>query len=104
MSTQRGLLLSRPARYTLLGIYLLFTMLPMVWLYLSTIQTQASLLTLPVQFIPREVTLTNYTDIFKPAAFGENSGESTFLLSLRNSVIVTVATTFIAVVLGTLAA
>ncbi|MCL5996538.1 MAG: carbohydrate ABC transporter permease [Chloroflexi bacterium] len=104
MATRRGLLLSPRARNVLLGVYLLFTLLPIVWLFLSTIQTQASLLTMPVQFVPREVTLSNYTDIFKPAAFGENSGQSTFLLSLRNSLIVTISTTLIAMFLGTLAA
>lgn len=101
---QRGVLLSPLARSALLLCYLLFTLLPVVWLFLSTIQTQASLLTIPVQFIPREVTLDNYVDIFRPAAFGEASGQSTFLISLRNSVIVTVGTTAISMIFGTLAA
>src|SRR5512143_3277198 len=104
MLSRRGLLLSPLARNMLLGLYGLFTLLPIVWLFLSTIQTQASLLSMPVQLVPREVTLSNYTDIFQPATFGENSGVSTFLLSLRNSLVVTIATTLIAMLLGTLAA
>src|SRR6476619_2195922 len=76
----------------------------MIWLFLSTIQTEASLLTLPTRIIPSQVTLGNYVDIFKPAAFGENSGQSTFLLALRNSVIVCLGTTAVAMVFGTLAA
>jgi multiple sugar transport system permease protein len=100
----RGILLSPFVRNVLWVFYLLFTLVPIMWLFLSTIQTQASLLTIPVQLIPREFTLSNYFDIFKPAAFGESSGQSTFLLSLRNSVIVTVGTTAISMVLGTLAA
>ena len=102
--TQRGTLLSPPIRNVLLAIYLLFTLLPIIWLFLSTVQTQASLLTLPVQLVPREWTLRNYVDIFQPAAFGENSGESTFFLALRNSVVVSVGTTLVAMVFGTLAA
>ena len=102
--TQRGTLLSPPIRNVLLVIYLLFTLLPIIWLFLSTVQTQASLLTLPVQLVPREWTLRNYVDIFQPAAFGENSGESTFFLALRNSVVVSVGTTLVAMVFGTLAA
>src|SRR5260221_831944 len=101
---RRGTLLSPSMRWVLLLAYLVFTLLPMIWLFLSTIQTQASLLTLPVRIIPSEVTWQNYIDIFKPAAFGENSGESTFLLSLRNSVIVSLGTTAVAMVFGTLAA
>jgi multiple sugar transport system permease protein len=101
---QRGNLLSPPVRWSLLAIYLVYTLLPIVWLFLSTIQTQASLLTVPPRIIPSDVTFSNYIDIFKPAAFGESSGESTFLLALRNSVIVSLGTTAVALVFGTLAA
>ena len=101
---RRGNLLSPPLRWSLLALYLIFTLLPMIWLFLSTIQTQASLLTLPTRVVPSEVTLGNYVDIFKPAAFGENSGQSTFVLALRNSVLVCAGTTLVAMVFGTLAA
>ena len=101
---RRGNLLSPPMRWALLAVYLVFTLLPLVWLFLSTIQTQASLLTLPVRIIPSEITGQNYIDIFKPAAFGNNSGQSTFFLALRNSVIVSLGTTLVAVTFGALAA
>jgi multiple sugar transport system permease protein len=101
---RRGNLLSTPMRWALLLLYLVFTLLPIVWLFLSTIQTQASLLTLPPRIIPTDVTFRNYVDIFKPAAFGEASGQSTFLLALRNSVIVSLGTTAVALIFGTLAA
>src|SRR4051794_21685077 len=101
---RRGNLLAPPLRWGLLAVYLLYTLLPIGWLFLSTIQTESSLLTLPAQILPSEVTLRNYTDIFKPAAFGQNSGESTFVLALRNSVIVCLGTTFVAMIFGTLAA
>jgi multiple sugar transport system permease protein len=91
-------------RWALLVLYLVFTLLPIVWLFLSTIQTEASLLTLPPRIIPTDVTFRNYVDIFKPAAFGEASGQSTFLLALRNSVIVSLGTTAVALIFGTLAA
>jgi multiple sugar transport system permease protein len=101
---RRGTLLSPLALWTLLLIYLIYTLLPIGWLFISTLQTEASLLTLPVRIIPSEVTLRNYIDIFKPAAFGENSGQSTFLLALRNSLIVSMGTTVVSLVFGTLAA
>jgi multiple sugar transport system permease protein len=100
----RGNLLSRPLLWTMLLVYLVYTLLPIFWLFLSTIQTQASLLTVPPQIFPSEVTPRNYIDIFQPAAFGENSGESTFLLALRNSVAVSLGTTAVSLVFGTLAA
>jgi multiple sugar transport system permease protein len=101
---RRGNLLSPFLRWVLLIAYLVYTLLPIVWLFLSTIQTEASLLTLPTRVVPSEVTLRNYIDIFKPAAFGLNSGESTFLLALRNSVVVCLGTTAVAMIFGTLAA
>jgi multiple sugar transport system permease protein len=101
---RRGNLISPPLRGVLLVLYMVYTLLPMIWLLLSTIQTQASLLTLPTQIVPSELTLRNYVDIFKPAAFGENSGQSTFVLALRNSVVVCLGTTAVAMFFGTLAA
>jgi len=101
---KRGNLISPGLRWVLLALYMVYTLVPIVWLFLSTVQTEASLLTLPTQIIPSDVTLRNYVDIFKPAAFGQNSGESTFLLALRNSVIVCIGTTAVAMIFGTLAA
>src|SRR5689334_196955 len=101
---RRGNLLNPLAHRTLLVFYLLFTLLPIAWLFFSTIQTQASLLRVPPRIIPEAITFTNYIDIFEPAAFGENSGQSTFVLALRNSVIVSLGTTAVAMVFGTAAA
>src|SRR5882724_3379970 len=104
MPLSRGNLLSPATRWLLLLFYLGYTLLPIVWLFLSTIQTQASLLTLPVRIVPAEVTLRHYVDIFRPAAFGEASGQSTFVLALHNSLVVSVGATGVAMLLGTLAA
>jgi multiple sugar transport system permease protein len=100
----RGKLLSPEARFVLLAFYLAFTLGPIVWLFLSTIQPQSSLLRSPARLLPEAVTLNNYIDIFQPAAFGSFSGQSTFLVALRNSVIVSVGTTVVSVSFGALAA
>lgn len=101
---QHGILLSPWSRRALLLVYLLYTLLPALWLLLSTVQTQASLLTLPPRLLPSDFTLRNYIDIFTPAAFGSNTGQSTFLLALRNSIVVCLGTTAVAMLFGTLAA
>ena len=101
---RRGNLLSPFGRTLLLAFYLAFSLVPILWLFISTIQTQASLLRVPAHVLPSSITLKNYIDIFLPAAFGENSGQSTFFLALRNSVIVTLGTTVVACLFGTLAA
>src|SRR5258708_34178564 len=100
---RRGNLLSPLSRSVLLVFYMVFTLAPIFWLFISTIQTQASLLRVPAQLLPNEISLQNYIDIFRPAAFGESAGQSTFFLALRNSVIVTLGTTIVASGFGTLA-
>ena len=105
MATAQHVALLGPGwRRALLSFYLLFTLLPVIWLFLSTLQTQASLLRTPPRMLPESITLRNYVDIFKPAAFGERSGASTFLLALRNSVIISLGTTVVAICFGATAA
>jgi multiple sugar transport system permease protein len=101
---RRGNLLSPFSRSLLLAFYLAFSLVPILWLFISTVQTQASLLRVPAHLLPDSLTIQNYIDIFRPAAFGENSGQSTFFLALRNSVIVCLGTTVVACLFGTLAA
>ena len=101
---RRGNLLSPLSRSVLLVVYLVFTLAPILWLFLSTIQTQASLLRVPAHLLPDAITFQNYIDIFKPAAFGDFSGQSTFFLALRNSIIVSLGTTLVASGFGTMAA
>jgi multiple sugar transport system permease protein len=101
---RHGNLLSPLTRGLLLVIYLAFSLTPILWLLISTIESQASLLRVPARLLPESITFQNYIDIFKPAAFDVNSGQSTFYLSLRNSVVVTLGTTLVACVFGTMAA
>jgi multiple sugar transport system permease protein len=101
---RRGNLLSPFSRGLLLAFYLAFSLVPILWLFISTVQTQASLLRVPAHLLPQAITFQNYIDIFRPAAFGERAGQSTFFLALRNSVIVCLGTTLVACVFGTSAA
>ncbi len=101
---RRGNLFSPLSRSLLLAFYLAFSLAPILWLFISTIQTQASLLRVPAHILPDSITFQNYIDIFTPAAFGESAGQSTFFLALRNSIVVCLGTTLVACVFGTLAA
>ncbi len=101
---RRGVLLSPATRSVLLLLYLGYTLLPILWLILSTVQTQASLLGEEVAISPAGLSLHNYVEIFKPAAFGEAAGHSTFVMALRNSLLVSVGATGVAMALGTPAA
>jgi multiple sugar transport system permease protein len=91
-------------RSLLLLFYLGYTLVPIVWLVLSTVRTQASLLGGEFDMSLAGLTLQNYAQIFRPAAFGEARGQPTFVLALRNSLIVSLGTTGVALLLGTPAA
>lgn len=82
----------------LLGIYL-----PVLWLFFASISTRKELLLVPPNFIPKAPTLQNYINIFNP---GSTTSEvsRTFLLTMRNSLLVAVSVTLIALVVGSLAA
>jgi multiple sugar transport system permease protein len=101
---RRGILLSPLTRAVLLLFYLGYTLLPIFWLLLGSVRTEASLLAEGVAIFPAGLTLHNYVEIFQPAAFGEARGHSTFLLALRNSLLVSVGVTGVALLLGTPAA
>jgi multiple sugar transport system permease protein len=101
---RRGILLSPLTRAVLLLFYLGYTLLPIFWLLLGSVRTEASLLAEGVAISPTGLTLHNYVEIFQPAAFGEARGHSTFLLALRNSLLVSVGVTGVALLLGTPAA
>jgi multiple sugar transport system permease protein len=101
---RRGVLLSPLTRSVLLLLYLGYTLLPIAWLLLSTVRTEASLLAEGVAVSPAGLTLRNYVEIFRPAAFGGAQGHSTFVLALRNSLLVSVGATGVALLFGTPAA
>jgi len=81
----------------LLAFYLVFTLAPILWLFISTIQTQASLLRVPAHLLPESDYVSELCRHLSTSGPGQNTGESTFLLALRNSVIVSLGTTVVAV-------
>lgn len=82
----------------LLGIYL-----PVLWLVFASISTRKELLQVPPNFIPRLPTLENYINIFNPASSTAEVSR-TFLETMRNSLLVAVSVTLIALLAGSLAA
>ena len=77
--------------------------LPVFWLFFSSISTRLELLVVPPNFIPKQPTLVNYINIFNP---GESTSEvsRTFIQTMRNSLLVSVTVTLIAIFVGSLAA
>lgn len=82
---------------------LLVIYLPVLWLVFSSISTRIEMLAIPPNFFPKNPTLMNYINIFTP---GETSSEvsRTFLITMKNSLVVSVTVTIVAITLGSLAA
>lgn len=89
--------------YILNAIIILWTVAPYLWLIVSSLSYKIDLLTVPLQWIPKRLTLENYVSLFVDR--GSTSGNvSLFLASLRNSAIIATSSTLLAMSLGTLAA
>jgi multiple sugar transport system permease protein len=83
-----------------LFILLCFAMLPMVWMFLTSIKTQFGALKYPPQWIPETATFEQYQRLLSPA---DEVGRE-FLRYLFNSIWISLATTVIGVLLAVPAA
>ena len=82
--------------YVVAGITVLVSFFPTVWLFLTSIKTEADIYAFPVVYLPAPPTLDNYVDIF---------AETPELLRyILNSFIVATTTTLVILVFGGLAA
>jgi multiple sugar transport system permease protein len=87
--------------YSFEVIVVIFVLAPPIWLFISSISTQAQLLDLPLKWIPRRPTLERYIKIFTAH---DDSPEAVFRRALLNSFIISAGVAFISVFLGGLAA
>lgn len=76
------------------------TLVPFVWLFISSISNETDLTAVPLRFIPKEVTLQRYVEIFSNP---NNDMAYTFKISMGNSLMVVCAVTLFALVAGSLA-
>lgn len=83
-----------------LAFLLIFSFVPMFWMFLTSIKTQFAALEYPPQWIPEAPTLNNYRRLLSP---GESFGRD-FLRWLLNSVWVSTATTVLGVLIAVPAA
>ncbi len=83
-----------------LTFLVLFTAVPMVWMFLTSIKTQFAAMQYPPQWWPVEPTLQNYTKLLNPA----NPVGHDFLRYMWNSFFVSTATTILGVIVAVPAA
>lgn len=92
----------RTGQYVAMVITLICILAPFAWLIISSISSQADLITLPLQWVPPHPTLSRLAAL----TFGSTTDDSAlgFHAALGNSIVVTSATTAIAMVTGVIAA
>lgn len=87
-------------RWLFLAFMLAFTALPMLWMVSTSIKTEFAAIQQPPTWIPAEPTLNQYTTLLSPTS---PTGQQ-FLGYIRNSVIVSTATTILGLVVAVPAA
>lgn len=89
--------------YLLVIAIVIWTVAPFVWLIISSLSFKIDLLSRPLQWIPRRLTLKNYNQLFYTQG-GSNANAELFWGSLTSSMIIAFTTTLVAMFLGILAA
>lgn len=89
--------------YIVVLAIIVWTVAPFAWLIISSFSFKIDLLSKPLQWIPRRVTLENYHQLFYNER-GSNVNAELFGSSITNSMIIAFTTTLLAMVLGVLAA
>jgi multiple sugar transport system permease protein len=88
-------------QYLFALVITLCTLGPFTWLVVSSISYQKDLTQVPLQWIPNVVTFKRYIDIFTNP---NNDMAYAFKVSMKNSLIVSLGVTLIALIVGSLAA
>ena len=71
------------------------TLFPILWMFSSSLKPEGTILSTSITWIPKKITLTNYTDLFKRFHFQKY---------LLNTIIIAVSTTIISMMFGVVAA
>jgi len=92
----------RASQYVAMVVTLICILAPFLWLVISSVSSQADLITIPLQWVPQHPTMSRLAAL----TFGSTTDNSAlgFRAALGNSIVVVSATTAIAMVTGVIAA
>jgi multiple sugar transport system permease protein len=99
-SSRRGFSFLALAKWVFLAFMLVFTVVPMIWMFSTSIKTEYASIEQPPRIIPAEPTFQQYTTLLSPA----NPTGQQFLRYLRNSIWISTATTVLGVLVAVPAA
>ncbi len=81
--------------YAILTTIVLFAILPLIWVLITSFKPEGDIVTATLQYWPQHLTFENYSTLWR---------RSSFPILMKNSAIVSVMTVTICIILGTLAA
>ncbi len=84
-----------PLRLIAAGVLIVNGLFPVLWLFLTSLKTEAELTRVPITYLPDNATITNYVDAFS---------DQPLLVFLMNSFIVASLSTILTLLVSTLAA
>ncbi len=82
------------------ALLLVFVMAPILWMVITSISVHRNIISVPLPLVPPEITFQRYVDV---VANPQNDIAFAFRVAMGNSLIVSAATTLLALVLGGLA-
>src|SRR5436190_14789884 len=82
------------ATYVLLTIFVLWTVIPFLWMFMASIKTNKEIYNPEFTIFPKQVFLGHYADLLN----------GPFMMWLRNSVVVSLTSTLLSLVLGSFGA
>ncbi len=92
-------------RAVVIGLFLAWTLLPVLWMIDASLQSTLQITGLPFRLLPDPPTLANYAGIVlgQYGASGSAAAQQTYLAGLRNSLIIATGTTLLCCGVGVLA-
>src|SRR4051812_26077312 len=91
------------ATYVGLIIFLLWTLIPFIWMFLASVKTNKEIYE-QFSFLPKRWTWEHYQSLFSATTAGRSKASANFSRWLLNSALVSFVVTMLSIVLGALAA
>ena len=88
--------------YAFSVVVVVFTLAPVVWMFITSVTYPKALTSLPLKLIPDNITFDRYVNIF--TGTGTSNPAYVFRISMGNSIIVALSVTLVSLAVGTLAA
>jgi len=80
-------------KVTFLSLFLIFTVFPLYWIFITSLKESKDMFTFPIQYWPETITFDNYINIFKISSFN---------IYITNSLILSIAAGFFSLIIAVL--